>query len=65
MRFELDGQPSDLQAEHVELRLRPGYASRVALAGEEAPLTGLRRRGLILDSPRVKIRDGRQHHDPS
>jgi NAD+ kinase len=65
MRFELDGQPSDLDAAHVELRLRPGYATRVVLAGEEAPLTGLRRRGLVLDSPRVKIREGRKHQDPS
>lgn len=65
MRFELDGQPGDLGADHVELRLHPGYAVRVALAAEEAPLTGLRRRGLVLDSPRVKIREGRQHHDPS
>ncbi len=60
MRFELDGQPSTLHAERVELRLRPGYATSVELAGEESLLTGLRRRGLLLDSPRVSMRDGRE-----
>jgi NAD+ kinase len=65
MRFELDGQPSAIKAERVELRLRPDYATRVELADEESLLTGLRRRGLVLDSPRVKIRDGREHHDPA
>jgi NAD+ kinase len=64
LRFELDGQPSELKAERVELRLRRGYATRVELAGEEPPLTGLRRRGLVHDSPRVKIREGRSLHDP-
>lgn len=64
MRFELDGQPSEIKAQRVELRLRPGYATRVELPGEEPPLTGLRRRGLLLDSPRVKIREGRKLRDP-
>jgi NAD+ kinase len=64
MRFELDGQASDVEAERVELRLRPGFATRIKLAGEESLLTGLRRRGLVLDSPRVKIRDRREHLEP-
>jgi hypothetical protein len=37
------------------------YATLVRLAREESRLTGLRRRGLVLDSPRVLVRQARLH----
>ncbi|MGH2742028.1 MAG: hypothetical protein ACRDN8_05990, partial [Thermoleophilaceae bacterium] len=43
----------------LTIGVRPDYATLVGLADEEARLTGLRRRGLVLDSPRVLVRDAR------
>jgi hypothetical protein len=43
---------------------RETYATRVTLADEEPRFTGLRRRGLLLDGPRVLVRDGRPDNDP-
>ncbi len=63
-RVELDGQveasieprsPQDL-----EVRLEPGRATLVALGGEEAMLAGLRRRRILMDSPRILARDDRK-----
>ncbi len=42
---------------------RETYAMLVKLADEEPRFTGLRRRGLLLDSPRVLVRDKRPHDD--
>jgi NAD+ kinase len=58
-RHEIDGRRSSLAGELIELSLRPTFAKLVELGGEEPRLTGLRRRGLILDSPRVLVRDTR------
>lgn len=60
-RFEVDGRPTAGAAEELTIRLRPDYATRVRLADEEPRLTGLRRRGLVLDSPRVLVREARLH----
>ena len=38
---------------------RPDYATLVQLADGETRLTGLRRRGLVLDSPRALVRGAR------
>jgi NAD+ kinase len=57
VRWELDGQPMDPQPKEVTVRHRPDYATIVELAGQEPRLTGLRRRGLVLDGPRVLVRD--------
>jgi hypothetical protein len=48
-------------SDELALRLRPEYATLVGLHDAEARLTGLRRRGLVLDSPRVLIREARLH----
>ena len=61
-RFEIDGQEASLEAMEVTIRLRQEYASLIALADQEPVLTGLRRRGLVVDSPRILARDAR---DPS
>jgi NAD+ kinase len=58
-RLELDGQiedalPPELRAERVE-----DYATLVGLGDEEPLLAGLRRRRIIIDSPRVLARDDR------
>jgi NAD+ kinase len=58
-RFEVDGQELGAAAAELTLTLRRGYATLVALADQEPLLTGLRRRGLIADAPRVLARDAR------
>jgi NAD+ kinase len=62
-RLELDGQVHDLLAplEPVTfaLRLEERFASLVSLGEHEPLLAGLRRRGILVDSPRVLARDDR------
>jgi NAD+ kinase len=58
-RFEVDGQVLAAPAMHVDISLRREYATMITLADEESMLTGLRRRGLIVDSPRILARDAR------
>jgi NAD+ kinase len=59
-RFEIDGQRVGVaEALEVTVGLRQDYASLVSLADQEPLLTGLRRRGLIVDSPRILARDAR------
>ena len=62
-RCELDGRPTAVAGSRLTVRHRRDYATLVALAGEEPRLTGLRRRGLVLDSPRVLVRDIRSPSD--
>jgi NAD+ kinase len=57
VRFDVDGRRTGIDARVVTIRLRPAFATLVRLAGEESRLTGMRRRGLVADSPRVVIRD--------
>ncbi len=62
-RVELDGQVEDLLASRepvtFTLRLEEGFASLVSLGEHEPLLAGLRRRGILVDSPRVLARDAR------
>jgi NAD+ kinase len=58
-RMEFDGQaeaqpPTELRASRVE-----GYATLVGLGDAEPLLAGLRRRRILIDSPRVLARDDR------
>jgi NAD+ kinase len=64
VRHEIDGRLAALDGELLTLRSRASYATLVRLADEEPRLTGLRRRGLLLDSPRVLVRDARPGHRP-
>jgi NAD+ kinase len=58
-RTELDGQPARFSGHRLTVAHRPGYATLVTLAEEEPRLRGLRRRGLVADSPRALVRDMR------
>ncbi len=62
-RIELDGQIQDRVESHepraFTVALRERHATLVALGGEEPMLTGLRRRGVLADSPRIVARDVR------
>ena len=63
-RVELDGQVhSELgQREKATftLRLDPEFATLVSLGEEESAIAGLRRRRILMDSPRVLARDDRE-----
>jgi NAD+ kinase len=60
-RVELDGQIEErtepLVARTFTVTLRTHRATLVGLGGEEPMLTGLRRRGVLADSPRILARD--------
>jgi NAD+ kinase len=63
-RIELDGQirgsvePDAPRT--LEVGLRAHYATLVELGGEESMLAGLRRRRVIMDSPRMQAREDRK-----
>jgi NAD+ kinase len=59
VRCELDGRRVPVGGELMLVSRRPEYATLVSLAEEEPRLSGLRRRGIVLDSPRVLVRDNR------
>jgi NAD+ kinase len=64
VRHEIDGRLASLDGELLTVRARASYATLVRLADEEPRLSGLRRRGLVVDSPRVLVRDARPGHRP-
>jgi NAD+ kinase len=64
-RVEIDGQPADLELGAYAIALRDDFATLVRLGGEEDYLTGLRRRKILLDSPRVLARDVRTSSRPT
>jgi NAD+ kinase len=61
-RFEIDGQEVGSEPRELSVTMRRDYASLVTLGDQEPLLTGLRRRGLIADSPRILIHDARARH---
>jgi NAD+ kinase len=58
-RVEVDGQRTGMAAPAFELSLRGDYATLVRVGDEESFITGLRRRRILMDSPRVLARDAR------
>jgi NAD+ kinase len=52
-RLELDGQVIEALASSLTISLRQGAATMVSFDDQETLLAGLRRRRIILDSPRV------------
>jgi NAD+ kinase len=58
-RIEVDGQLVAERALDATVSLRDGYATMVTLADQEPLLSGLRRRRLLVDSPRVLARAAR------
>lgn len=63
-RVEVDGrvryEPAPLQPVSFELAFEPDVATLVSLGDHESLLAGLRRRRIILDSPRILARDDRE-----
>jgi NAD+ kinase len=62
IRCELDGQEREQGKPTAEMTvsLRRDYATLVELRDEESMLAGLRRRELVVDSPRILARDARR-----
>jgi NAD+ kinase len=60
-RLELDGQIVGEHSGELTLGLRPDVVTRVSFADAESTLTGLRRRRVIVDSPRLVAEDGDDH----
>jgi NAD+ kinase len=58
-RLELDGRPSGPPPAGLSVRYRPAAATLIAFPGQESHLTGLRRRGILVDSPRIIADDQR------
>jgi NAD+ kinase len=58
-RLEFDGQVLDEQPQELTVSRVEHYATLVALGDDEPLLAGLRRRRIIIDSPRVLARDDR------
>jgi NAD+ kinase len=52
-RLEIDGQATDQRVRSLTISLRHDVATMVGFSDQEPLLTGLRRRGIILDSPRI------------
>jgi len=63
VRCELDGRRTPVAGDELTVRHLREYATLVSLADEEPRLTGLRRRGLVTDSPRALLRDARSQAD--
>jgi NAD+ kinase len=67
-RVEVDGQVKEelerMEPVTFELELEPGFATLVSLGEEEPMIAGLRRRRILLDSPRVLAREERHAKTP-
>jgi NAD+ kinase len=59
VRLEVDGQVSVTEVGAMTIRLRDGVATAVRFDDQEPFITGLRRRQIILDSPRILAEDAR------
>ncbi len=57
VRLEVDGKVLGNDVETLSVQLLDGAATVVAFAGQEPLLSGLRRRGIIIDSPRILAED--------
>ena len=59
---EVDGHSLHSTAKRFTIGIEGGYATLVSLDDPDSGLPGLRRRGIIVDSPRVLARDARSAH---
>jgi NAD+ kinase len=59
-RLEFDGKAVPEQPQLLSISLTDSYATLVTLGDDEPMLAGLRRRQIIIDSPRVLARDDRE-----
>jgi NAD+ kinase len=60
VRLEIDGQVAGSGVGSVTVSFRPAMATQVAFDDHEPLLSGLRRRGILVDSPRFLAEDARQ-----
>jgi NAD+ kinase len=58
-RLEVDGQVADNKVGSLRITFRPAVATLVSFADQEPFVTGLRRRRIIIDSPRILADDRR------
>jgi NAD+ kinase len=58
-RVEIDGQRAPLDPRALSIERRSGFGTLVSVGDEEPLLAGLRRRGIVMDSPRMLARDAR------
>jgi NAD+ kinase len=63
-RIEFDGQIKDFEPHSITTAWCPAFATLVRFDGAESALTGLRRRAIITDSPRILARDARLRQAP-
>jgi NAD+ kinase len=67
-RVEIDGQIRDvierMEPVRFDLRAQPDFATLVSLGEEEPLIAGLRRRRILIDSPRVLAREQREAAAP-
>ena len=54
-RLEVDGQVAEQHVRSLTISLREAVATMVSFRDQETLLAGLRRRRIILDSPRVSV----------
>jgi NAD+ kinase len=54
--MEIDGHVAELSGMRLSLSWRRDYATLVAFDGAESFFAGLRRRGILADSPRMLAR---------
>jgi NAD+ kinase len=59
-RLELDGQIVDAPGDSLSVRMRPDAATMVSFEDQEPLLAGLRRRHIIVDSPRMVAEESRR-----
>ncbi len=60
VRLEVDGQVAGSGVGSVTVRFRPATATQVSFDDHEPLLSGLRRRGILVDSPRFLADDARR-----
>jgi NAD+ kinase len=59
-RVEIDGRPAALPSDRLEVVQRGDFATLIRIGEGESFISGLRRRRILLDSPRVLARDARE-----
>ena len=57
-RLEIDGQVADTRVGSLTITLRAGVATVVGFADQESLIASLRRRRIIMDSPRILAEEG-------
>jgi NAD+ kinase len=63
-RVEIDGRPAEINSGPYEIGLRESVSTLVREGDEEEYFTGLRRRRILMDSPRVMAREDRSVSRP-